>query len=232
VKKLYFFILPFFTYSTLFAIKPSHDARASSLAGSSVTCNSPFCIEYNAANLAFYPSSIALNAQNQFGIHEYTQILLIGNYSLKESAIGLSYQAENGIITNQKIAVAFAKKIQPKLACGVTINYNQFRSQNQYYQNHQIITFNAGLSYKINPKTLIGFQIENPNRSQETEFILSKNHPCMTTPCSITLIRVFDFMPFFDILLHQTQNFGLNMGTANTIPQSNFLTNNLLSVLV
>lgn len=93
-------------------------------------------MEYNVANLAFSPSSIALNAQNQFGIHEYTQILLIGNYSLKEPAIGFSYQAENGMITNQKIAVGFAKKIQPKLACGITINYNQFRSQNQYYQNH------------------------------------------------------------------------------------------------
>lgn len=167
-------------------------------------------MEYNAANLAFSPSSIALNAQNQFGIHEYTQILLIGNYSLKESAIGLSYQAENGIITNQKIAVAFAKKIQPKLACGVTINYNQFRSQNQYYQNHQIITFNAGLSYKINPKTLIGFQIENPNRSQIIVF------PKENLPATIRLgmkHKLSHYISaYIDALQSSNQNLNVSVG--------------------
>ena len=181
MKKLYFFIYILFSYAHLLAIEPPHDAIATSLGGSSVAYSSHFCIEYNAANLVLTPSNIAFNAQNRYGISEYSKILLTGNYSLKKSALGFSYQAENGIILNQKIAIAFAKKIQPKLAFGITINLNRFTSQNQYYQNNQVITFNTGVSYKINHKNHLGFQIKNPNRNQSIAY------PKENLPASIRL---------------------------------------------
>ena len=145
MNKLYFFSLLSLTYIQVFATNPPNEALATSLGGSSVTYISPFSVEYNPANLTSTPSGISLNAQNRYGISQYSKVLFIGNYTMEKSAMGLSYQIENGIISNQKIAIAFAKKINQNLASGVTINFNRFSSQNTYYQNSNILTFTAGL---------------------------------------------------------------------------------------
>ncbi|MDG1045933.1 MAG: hypothetical protein P8P81_04960 [Bacteroidia bacterium] len=168
--KLYFFTLISFVCTQVYANYPPYDAVTTSLGGSSVTYISPFSIEFNPANLCFSPSKISINAQNRYGIRQYSKVQLIGNYSLNKSAIAISYQAENGIVLNQKIALAFAKKFNQNLAAGVTINFNRFSSQNAYYQSNNILTFNAGLHYQINTKNSIGFQIENPNQSQIIEY--------------------------------------------------------------
>lgn len=174
MNKLYFIVLLFSFCEKLIATNPP-DAISLSLGGSAAAYSSPFCIQYNAANLVYSPSNIAFNAQNRYGIRDYTKILFVGNYSLKESSLGFSYQAENGIIFNQKISAAIAKKIQPNLACGITLNLNRFSSRDSYYQNTQIITFSAGLSYQINPKNHLGFQIENPNQSEIIAFPKEKS---------------------------------------------------------
>lgn len=174
MNKLYFIVLLFSFCEKLLATNPP-DAISLSLGGSAAAYSSPFCIQYNAANLVYSPSNIAFNAQNRYGIRDYTKILFVGNYSLKESSLGFSYQAENGIIFNQKISAAIAKKIQPNLACGITLNLNRFSSRDSYYQNTQIITFSAGLSYQINPKNHLGFQIENPNQSEIIAFPKEKS---------------------------------------------------------
>ena len=105
MNKLYFFSLLSLTYIQVFATNPPNEALATSLGGSSVTYISPFSVEYNPANLSSTPSGISLNAQNGYGISQYSKVLFIGNYTMEKSAMGLSYQIENGIISNQKIAI-------------------------------------------------------------------------------------------------------------------------------
>ena len=171
MNKLYFFYtLILFIPIQALANYPPYDAVAISLGGSSVTYISPFSIVFNPANLCYSPPKISINAQNRYGIQQYSKVLLIGNYRLDKSAIGISYQAENGVVLNQKITLAFAKKFNQNLATGVTLNINRLSSQNAYYQNSNILTFNAGLHYQINTRNSIGFQIENPNQSQITEY--------------------------------------------------------------
>lgn len=168
--KLYFFTILSFVSTQVFANYPPYDAVATSLGGSSVTYISPFSIEFNPANLCYTSSKISINAQNRYGIRQYSKVLLIGNYRLDKSAIAISYQAENGIVLNQKLALAFAKKFNQNLAAGITINFNRFSSQDPYYKNNNVLAFNIGLRYQINTKNSIGFQIENPNQSQIIEY--------------------------------------------------------------
>ena len=117
MNKLYFFYtLILFIPIQALANYPPYDAVAISLGGSSVTYISPFSIGFNQANLCYSPPKISINAQNRYGIQQYSKVLLIGNYRLDKSAIGISYQAENGVVLNQKITLAFAKKFNQNIS--------------------------------------------------------------------------------------------------------------------
>ena len=73
--KLYFFTILSFVSTQVFANYPPYDAVATSLGGSSVTYISPFSIEFNPANLCYTSSKISINAQNRYGIRQYSKVL-------------------------------------------------------------------------------------------------------------------------------------------------------------
>jgi hypothetical protein len=147
-------------------LPPPNNAIALSLGGASATYLSPFAIENNIGALAFCDQGVSLNASNRFGLGEYSNLMLAGNYKTKYASIGVSYQISPfANLTTQKIQLGVSKKLGDKVAAGVTVNYHNFSSIDAYYQTADILTFNAGIYYKINDKLNVGFQIFNPNRA-------------------------------------------------------------------
>ena len=73
MNKLYFIVLLFSFCEKLIATNPP-DAISLSLGGSAAAYSSPFCIQYNPANLVYSPSNIAFNTQNRYGIRDYSGI--------------------------------------------------------------------------------------------------------------------------------------------------------------
>ena len=73
MNKLYFIVLLFFFFLKLFSTNHPY-AISLSLGGSAAAYSSPFCIQYNAANLVYSPSNIAFNTQNRYGIRDYSGI--------------------------------------------------------------------------------------------------------------------------------------------------------------
>ena len=147
-------------------LPPPNNATALSLGGASATYLSPFSIENNIGALAFSEQGIALNASNRFGLGEYSNLMLAGNFNTDFASIGFSYQiAPFANLTTQKAQLGVSKKLSEQISAGVTVNYHHLSSIDAYYQTADILTFNAGLYYQVNDKLNTGFQIFNPNRS-------------------------------------------------------------------
>ncbi|PCJ64073.1 MAG: hypothetical protein COA58_13885 [Bacteroidetes bacterium] len=173
--KLYYLLFLVCLHVRLFAIPPPNNAIALSLGGASATYLNAFGIENNVGGLAFSPQQISLNASNRFGLSEYSNIMLAGNFKSKFASMGFSYQISPiAGLTTQKAQLGISKKMGNNVAVGVALNYHRFSSTNAYYHTSKFLTFNAGLYYKINKKLNVGFQIFNPNRSTVTSFPFEK----------------------------------------------------------
>jgi len=171
VRKVCVIILFFSVTLNSFAIlPPPNNATALSLGGATGTYLNPFAIENNVGALAFSEQGIALNASNRFGLSEYSNLMLAGNFKSDFATVGFSYQISPlANLTTQKAQLAVSRKLGDKISAGVAINYHRFSSIDAYYQTTNAFTFNAGLYYQVNEKLNTGFQFFNPNRSQLTE---------------------------------------------------------------
>ncbi len=164
------FILFYATVHTAHAIlPPPNNAVSLSLGGASATYTNAFAIENNVAALAKTNGELSLNASNRFGLSEYSQLMLAGNFKSKVASIGFAYRVTPfSALTEHKAQLGIAKELGEKVAAGVAINYHYFASPNAYYQNHSVLTFNAGIYYTVNDKLNAGFSLFNPNRSTLT----------------------------------------------------------------
>lgn len=148
-----------------------NNAVALSLGGTSTTYSNVFSIENNVAALSYCSNTIAVNGSNRFGLSEYSNLFLVGCYSLENSSIGVSYKISPlAQFTEQKVQLAFAKKLMENISVGISLNYHQFSSPNAFYRNTNVLTFNAGVLYDINENLQLGFLTFNPNQTLLTEF--------------------------------------------------------------
>lgn len=156
--------------STIAQILPPNNAVAVSLGGASAAYNNVFSIENNVATLARCSSTVALNGSNRFGLSEYSNILLVGCYTQDQVSLGMAYKIlPLAQFTEQKIQLAVARNLGEKVSVGLTLNYHSFTSIDAFYQDANVLTFNAGILYDVNEKLSVGFQAFNPNRSELAE---------------------------------------------------------------
>ncbi len=170
MRKLYLFIYLFSCLPIFPNNPPPNNAIALSLGGASAAHHSPFSIEYNSANLVWSPSQFGFNAQNRFGIGDYSSLFVVNSFKLDKAALGLSFLMDQGELITYKTQVAFAKKIEENISVGIALNHLLFKSINPYYKKKHTVTFNLGVSYIANPKMEVGFQISNPTHSQLIQY--------------------------------------------------------------
>jgi len=163
------------------------------------------------ATLAFSPSDVSLTSTNRFGLSEYSNVMLAGNYALDNSSIGISYQvAPLGGLTIQKAQIGFAKKLMPNLSAGIALNYEHFSSIDAFYQARGAFTFNAGVYYQINEKLNVGFQTYNPTRSRILETPLERLPSRVRLGIDYKLAEAITL--YSDVSQTSEQNLDLNAG--------------------
>lgn len=171
MRKLGTFILFSFLGNLAVAVlPPANNAIALSLGGAATTYLNTFAIEHNVGALAFSNSELALTAANRFGLTDYSNVMVAGNYALQQASVGFSYQISPlASYTQQKAQLAVSKKLHETISAGIAINFHQFSSSDAYYLKGNCLTFNAGLYYQVNEDLNVGLQIFNPNRSVITK---------------------------------------------------------------
>ena len=112
--------------------------------------------------MAFSRTQIGLAGKNYYGLTSFSAITGAGLYNKENSSIGFGFSLENGGLISNNLKLGFAHKLHPNFALGISLNYTQLKTQDQYYTPTNTLSFSIGSYYQVNSQLNLGFNINNP----------------------------------------------------------------------
>lgn len=137
-------------------------ARGQAMANSSVTFQDVNSLLSNPAGLVHLDKpSILLFTEQRFAQTEIRSIAAGVAYPLSSGTFGLNVQYFGFDLYNeQKIGLAYSRKLAEKFSMGAQVNYVGFRIPE--YGNRGFLTFDIGIQAEIYKDLLLGVHIANP----------------------------------------------------------------------
>ncbi len=156
-----------FIFSVLFCVAQNHTpsaagAKGLALGNTNTTTQDAQSLFGNQAGLAFLEeTSFTAFGENRFFIAELNQFSAGVAIPVKNGTFGLAVQYFGFEDYNeQKIGIAYGRKLFDKVAIGIQIDYLNLRVP--FYGNQGNITAEIGLQLPINDKFLIGVHVFSP----------------------------------------------------------------------
>lgn len=139
-------------------------AKGAAMANTSTTFQDVFSITSNQAGIAFLENtSVGLLAEQRFLNTDIQQFGAVAGLPTRFGSFGLLIQTFGfEVYKEQKIGLAYARKLSKKFAIGVQFNYLNTRISE--YGNFNAISFEGGLQAEIIENLWLGAAISNPFR--------------------------------------------------------------------
>jgi hypothetical protein len=141
-------------------------SRAAALANAVVMDSGIWSVSHNQAGLGDYHYlGLGFHHENKYVTPEYALHALALTVPVKMGTFGISYTYFGYSKYNEnKIGLAFGKKLGPKFSAGVQLNYHYVYVIEDYESRHAV-TVEGGIQYKPLPSIRIGLHLFNPTRS-------------------------------------------------------------------
>ena len=139
-------------------------AKGAAMANASNTFQDVFSITSNQAGIAFLENaSVGLLAEQRFLSADIRQFGAVAGLPTRFGSFGLLIQTFGFDVYNeQKIGLAYARKLSKKFAIGVQFDY--LNTQVSEYGNFNAISFEAGLQTEVLKNLWLGASVSNPFR--------------------------------------------------------------------
>lgn len=141
------------------------------MANASVTFQDVFALTKNQAGIAFLDeTSVGLLGEQRFLNNDIRHIGFVAATPTSLGAFGILVQSFGfDAFNEQKIGVAYGRKLADKMAIGIQFDYLNTRIPE--YGNQGVLTFEGGLQAEIMDNFWLGASIFNPIRTQEQDSI-------------------------------------------------------------
>lgn len=139
-------------------------AKGAAMANTSVTFQDVFAMTSNQSGIAFLPnSSVGLLAEQRFLNSDIRQIGAVAALPSRFGSFGILVQSFGFETYNeQKIGLAYARKLSKTFAIGIQFDYLNTRIPE--YGNQGVLTFEGGLQAQIMENLWLGAAVFNPIR--------------------------------------------------------------------
>ena len=210
-------------------------ARASGLAGNSISFVDFWSTENNPAGLGFLKEwGAGFFYSNPFSQKELAFKSAVFAYPLKKSSLGLSLNQFGFSDFNEtKIGISYGKQLGEQLALGIQINRLSTHI-GEGYGTRSTITGNVGIIAHINDKITTAAVIINPSRSKRADFD-NERYPSILklgirysysekVSAFAEIVKDVDFDPDIRIGIeyHIVKHFDLRVGYATDPARSSF----------
>jgi hypothetical protein len=137
--------------------------RASALAGSSASLDGSWALFGNQAGLATVEkSALGGSFQNRFLVKELSSGSGFFVFPVQSSVFAVSvYQFGKSIFRHEKIGLAYARKLNPRLRFGLQFNYHRLfiAEENKSADTYGL---ELGFQYRLSDRLVLGFHSRNP----------------------------------------------------------------------
>lgn len=149
----------------------SSGGKGAAMANASVTFQDVFALTKNQAGIAFIDQvSVGILGEQRFLNNDIRHVGLVAAMPSSLGSFGLLVQQYGFDVYNeQKIGLAYSRKLAKNFAVGIQFDYLNTRIPE--YGNQGVLTFEGGIQAEILENFWLGASIFNPIRTQEQDSI-------------------------------------------------------------
>ncbi|MGD1845311.1 MAG: hypothetical protein ACFB10_07955 [Salibacteraceae bacterium] len=145
--------------------------RSAGMGHASVTLSDLWAGHHNQAGLAWLKRpEVGIYYENRFLVRELGLRGALVAVPVGAGVFGLEVQNFGySLYRESKYGLSYARKLSPKVAIGVQLNYQRTRIAENYGSNG-ILTGEVGVRVKVTPEWTMGAHVFNPSRSRFADF--------------------------------------------------------------